>query len=223
MMAAKGGHIAFIFLGSPLRSTHAVRFALCATAFFTCYFVKLLTRCDGCGCNLQCIYIGITYRNHTEWLWNPFMCDITHITASHTEEIAPCEHNVHTIHFLRRKRKIKKNALCERALTRPLDLLLRMTLCCCFFPQYVASIAGFFFAITRITYALGYYTGGKPAVLPYLMQLETDIQTLRKDNWKGDSEPPKHTHRYRHTRAKHSQKGSNWFGGGSLSHLAYRI
>ena len=50
-------------------------------------------------------------------------------------------------------------------IARALDPLLRMTLYyLLFFPQYVASIAGFFFAITRIAYALGYYTGGKPVL-----------------------------------------------------------
>ena len=68
--------------------------------------------------------------------------------------------------------------------------------------QYLASIAGFFFAVTRITYALGYYTGGKPAVLPRLMQLfhrQTNIQTYSYLQ-KRDSET--HTHTYSHWRTK---------------------
>ena len=75
------------------RLVHTVSFFVCDCDLFTCNFMKnLFTRCDGCGCDLLCIHIGIEHRNHTEWVWNPFMCDIEHRNASHAEQIAPCEH-----------------------------------------------------------------------------------------------------------------------------------
>ena len=54
--------------------------------------MKLFTQCDGCECDLLCIHIGIAHHNHTEWVWNPFMCDIGNANALHAEQIAPCEH-----------------------------------------------------------------------------------------------------------------------------------
>ena len=69
-----------------------VRSYVNATVIFQCDFVKLFTQCNGCGCDLQCIYIGIAHCNHTEWVQNPCMCDITHKYASHAEQITPCEH-----------------------------------------------------------------------------------------------------------------------------------
>ena len=79
-----------------LRLVHTVR---CMTAIcyirklnVACDLVILFTRCDGFGCDFQCTYIGIIHRNLTEWVWNLIMCDITHTSASHAHEIAPCEH-----------------------------------------------------------------------------------------------------------------------------------
>ena len=54
--------------------------------------MKLFILCDGCGCDLLCIHIGISHRNFTEWVWNPFMCDIAHRNALYAEQIAPREH-----------------------------------------------------------------------------------------------------------------------------------
>ena len=67
-------------------------FFVCDCDLFTCNFMKLFTWCDRCGCDLLCIHIGITHCNHTEWVWNPFMCDIAHRNASYAEQITPCEH-----------------------------------------------------------------------------------------------------------------------------------
>ena len=176
MMTAKGGHIDFMFLAPPPLKAHS-HGTICSVCDNN-YLHAILWNCSQgvMGVDVICNvfklkwYITITqndYGTHSSaTLHTPLHCTQR---KSHRVNIII---NVHTIHFLHRKRKETKNAPCERALTRPLHPLLRMTrCCCCFFPQNVASIAGFFFAITRITYALGYYTGGKPAVLPCLMQL----------------------------------------------------
>ena len=66
---------------------------VCDCNLFTLDFMKLFTWCNGCGYDLLCIHIGIAHRNNTEWVWNPFMCDIAHRNASHKEHVIPCEHS----------------------------------------------------------------------------------------------------------------------------------
>ena len=56
-------HAVYIYFPN-LRRVHTVRFFVCDCDLFTCDFMKLFTRCD--GCDLLCIHIGIAHRNHTE-------------------------------------------------------------------------------------------------------------------------------------------------------------
>ena len=62
-----------------------VRFFLFVTAIYL--HVILWNYSHGAmGVDVICyVYIGIPHRNHTEWVWNIFMCNIAHRNALHTE------------------------------------------------------------------------------------------------------------------------------------------
>ena len=64
------------------------------------------------------------HGNHTEWVWNPFVYDIAHTNAPHTEQIALCEHfhkpTYNPFHFIKPREnksqsQTKKTVPCERA------------------------------------------------------------------------------------------------------------
>ena len=50
------------FLALKVRS-HGEVFWVCDCDLFTCDFMQLFIRCDGCGCDLLCICIGIEHCN----------------------------------------------------------------------------------------------------------------------------------------------------------------
>ena len=56
-----------------------MRFFVYDCDLFTCDFMELFTWCDGCGCNLLCIYIYI-YWNHTS---QSHGMDMEHIHVQH--------------------------------------------------------------------------------------------------------------------------------------------
>ena len=76
--------------------------APCERALLELVHTVILCECD---CNfllrfcetvtmvrLQFIYfVWIAHCNHTEWVWNPFMCDVTHTNATVIIAVAPYE------------------------------------------------------------------------------------------------------------------------------------
>ena len=64
------------------------------------FFLRFKSVCS-LGVTAICIdtFIEIAHRNHTEWVWNPFMCDITHTNASQSYYMNSLI-DIHTTHFI---------------------------------------------------------------------------------------------------------------------------
>ena len=89
-------------------------------------------------------FVWITHCNHTEWVWNLFICDIGHILSQshHKNNII----DIHITYFFYFSR-IHKNAPCERGLKahshgamRDCDLLYQEMECCLRFSDFVHKV-----------------------------------------------------------------------------------
>ena len=102
---------------------HTVHFF--ATAIFCMRFYEIVHTVRWVWMRFAMYTIGIAHRNCTEWIWNPFTCDIAHRKASHAETTTLCEHfhkptynpiTFHKLHVNKSQSQTKKTVPCERAL-----------------------------------------------------------------------------------------------------------
>ena len=113
----------FLISTNVLRPVHTVRFFLNAIVFLKIFSVQYSMVCShgaiGYECDLLCISIGmhITFTEIARNRYGTHSCATSHIPLHHMQSKSHHVNsiiNIHTIHFLHRKRT-QKNALCERA------------------------------------------------------------------------------------------------------------